>query len=99
VATFGRATTTSAPTSPVSIMIPPIVGVPVLIRCVCGSSSRTNCPNLRDCKNSMNFEPSITVTRNATAAASTTLNKTLTLSGDLAAYHPRPRLVGTASCQ
>jgi hypothetical protein len=30
---------------------------------------------LRDCKNSMNFEPSKTVTRNATAAPSTTLNK------------------------
>ena len=75
VATFGRATTRSAPRRPVSITIPPIVGVPALIRCVWGPSSRTNCPNFRDCKNSMNFEPSKTVTRNATAAASTTLNK------------------------
>ena len=75
MATFGRATTRSAPTSPVSMTIPPIVGVPALMRCVCGPSSRTNCPNLRDCKNSMNFEPSKTVTRNATAAPSTTLNK------------------------
>src|SRR3712207_13909 len=75
VATLSRATTTSAATRPSSITTPPIVGVPALMRCVSGPSSRTNWPNLRVCKNSMNVAPSITVTRNAMAAARTTLNK------------------------
>src|SRR5918997_5804022 len=75
VAAFGLATTSSAATSPISITTPPIVGVPALIRCVCGPSSRTNCPNFRVCKNSINLDPSVTVTRNAIAAPSTTLNK------------------------
>src|SRR5918997_637084 len=79
VATFGRATTRSAATRPISITTPPIVGVPALIRCVSGPSSRTNCPNLRVCRNSMNFDPSVTVTKNAIAAPSTTLNKGQTL--------------------
>src|SRR4028118_1154427 len=79
VAALGRATTRSAARRPISITTPPIVGVPALIRCVSGPSSRTNCPNLRVCKNSMNVDPSATVTRNAIAAASTTLNKGQTL--------------------
>src|SRR5688572_4946213 len=79
VATLNRPTTTSAAKRPISITTPPIVGVPALIRCVCGPSSRTNCPNFRVCKNSMNLDPSVTVTRNAIAAPSTTLNKGQTL--------------------
>src|SRR5215203_2683121 len=75
VATLGRATTTSAETSPSSITTPPIVGVPCLMRCVCGPSSRTNCPNFLLCRKRMKPAPSPTVTAKATAAASTTLNK------------------------
>src|SRR5215210_6218523 len=75
VATLGRATTTSAETNPSSITTPPIVGVPCLMRCVCGPSSRTNCPNFLLCRKRINPAPSPTVTAKATAAASTTLNK------------------------
>src|SRR3712207_189991 len=90
VATLGRATTTSAANSPMSITTPPIVGVPALIRCVSGPSSRTNCPNLRVCRKSMNFDPSVTVTRNAIAAPSTTLNNgqaLLQLAGECIEVH------------
>src|SRR4028119_429217 len=75
VAAFGLATTSSADTSPMSITTPPMVGVPCLMRCVCGPSSRTNCPNFLLCRKRMKPAPSPTVTAKATAAARTTLNK------------------------
>ena len=79
VATFRRATTSSAATRPTSITTPPIVGVPCLIRCVCGPSSRTNCPNFLVCRYSMNFDPRETVTTKAIAEARITLNKSQSL--------------------
>src|SRR5918999_279079 len=94
VATFGRATTRSAAARPVSITTPPIVGVPCLMRCVCGPSSRTNCPNFLVCKNIINFDPKATVTANAIAAARMTLNKSQLLLQPLGqtiqSYTPRP---------
>ena len=39
----------------ITMMIPPIVGVPALTWCLAGPSSRMNCPNSRCCRKAMNF--------------------------------------------
>src|ERR1044072_2564680 len=39
----------------VTMMIPPIVGVPALTWCLAGPSSRMNWPNSRCCRKAMNF--------------------------------------------
>src|SRR3954452_17973522 len=55
-----------------TMMIPPIVGVPALTRCLAGTSSRMNCPNSRCCRKAMNFgDRNMQISRAAVPAMST----------------------------
>src|SRR4051794_34454591 len=56
----------------VTMMIPPIVGVPALTWCLAGPSSRMNCPNSRCCRKAMNFgDRKMQISRAAVPAMST----------------------------